>query len=153
MFRIVNYFANLRLKTFHPQRLGVQVIIVFRHQVLLVKNKNNFVYSLPGGGIKKHETPKEAAKREINEELGIENVDPIPWSVYYNLVQFDDHIYLYILNLNSKPIIKINHLNNELNDARWFTVSELKKQIHISPAARRRIEDYFQHRQPIIDRW
>ena len=153
MLQIVNYIANLRLKIFHPQRLGVQIIIVFHHQVLLVKNKNNYVYSLPGGGIKKYETPKEAAIREINEELGLENINPIPWGVYYNLVQFDDHIYLYILNLNSKPTIKINHLNNELIDARWFTVSELKKYVHISPAAHKRIIDYFNHRQPIIDRW
>src|SRR5574344_578813 len=48
------------------------IIIVDNNLVTLFRRKNNIeYYSLPGGGIKKNETPFEALHRELKEELNI----------------------------------------------------------------------------------
>jgi len=48
-------------------------IIIEQHKVCLIKRVKNseLYYVFPGGGIEKNEAPREAAKREAFEELGI----------------------------------------------------------------------------------
>ncbi len=52
------------------------IIYTPEHQILLLKQYrypiDNFDWGLPGGGINGAESPKEAAKREVREEVGIE---------------------------------------------------------------------------------
>jgi len=43
------------------------------NNVLVVKEKQNF-WSLPGGGLDHGESPQDGIKREIKEEIGLENV-------------------------------------------------------------------------------
>jgi 8-oxo-dGTP diphosphatase len=50
------------------------VVIIENGKVALIKRirADSVYYVFPGGGIEKGETPKEAAKREAYEELGVE---------------------------------------------------------------------------------
>jgi 8-oxo-dGTP diphosphatase len=40
--------------------------------VLLVRARNRRRWQLPGGGLKRDETPREAARREVDEETGLD---------------------------------------------------------------------------------
>ena len=67
------------------------VVILENEKVLLIqRNKDNSIYYVfPGGGIESGETPKEAAKREALEELGIEvNVKDRLTEVDWNGTQY-----------------------------------------------------------------
>lgn len=50
------------------------VVLIQNHEVALIKRNWNgkIYYVFPGGGIEKGETPKQAAKREAYEELGVQ---------------------------------------------------------------------------------
>src|SRR5689334_163899 len=47
-------------------------VICRRKQILLVKPRGRHRWSLPGGGMKPHETPWIAVLREVKEETGLE---------------------------------------------------------------------------------
>lgn len=61
---------EIKAQNKHLRWRGVAVVI--RHgKVLLVKDKGEYQYSLPGGGIHKYERPEQAATRELYEETGL----------------------------------------------------------------------------------
>jgi 8-oxo-dGTP pyrophosphatase MutT (NUDIX family) len=50
---------------------GVRVILVHHGRIVLVRHWfSPGIWTLPGGGIKKGETPREAGIREVQEEVG-----------------------------------------------------------------------------------
>jgi len=55
-----------------PITLGVRVLMVKDGQVLLVKTTYMDGWFFVGGGVKRHETIEQAARREAREELGAE---------------------------------------------------------------------------------
>lgn len=46
-------------------------VIIRQSCVLLVRARNSRRWQLPGGGLKRDETPREAARREVDEETGL----------------------------------------------------------------------------------
>ncbi len=60
------------MKTF-----GVRVILKKQNEIFLVKHPYDHFWVLPGGGIQKNETAKEAAIREVAEETPYSISDPI----------------------------------------------------------------------------
>ena len=46
-------------------------VIVRRSLVLLVRTRRKRRWQLPGGGMKRRETPRQAARREVDEETGL----------------------------------------------------------------------------------
>jgi 8-oxo-dGTP pyrophosphatase MutT (NUDIX family) len=56
---------------FRPRTRGVVVAVRFQDQVLIIKNSYYTKYTLPGGYIKRGEAPREAAVRELAEEVGL----------------------------------------------------------------------------------
>jgi 8-oxo-dGTP pyrophosphatase MutT (NUDIX family) len=61
----------LRLKRLRNRATAV---VIRNGRVLLVKDRGQSHFSLPGGGIKRNETAVTAASRELYEELGLEAV-------------------------------------------------------------------------------
>lgn len=55
-----------------PRTRGALVAIWFEGKLLLVKSSYRKQLSLPGGYLRKNERPREAAARELHEELGID---------------------------------------------------------------------------------
>lgn len=51
----------------------VRVVVLCKGKVLLVRNwYNSGQWQFPGGGIRDNETPEQAARRELGEEVGID---------------------------------------------------------------------------------
>lgn len=72
-FLITETYSLLKpvLCFFRPNRRGVKVVIFFRNKCLLVKNTYRDGWTFPGGGVKKNESSRQAAIREVCEEVGI----------------------------------------------------------------------------------
>ena len=58
-------------RTTMPTHLGANAIITWEGKLLLEKRRDSDSWGLPGGGVKKTETGRDAIAREIYEELGL----------------------------------------------------------------------------------
>jgi 8-oxo-dGTP pyrophosphatase MutT (NUDIX family) len=66
-------YVGMRIYWFvvRPQLIGVKCVVTHGDDVLLVRHTYGCRdWDLPGGGVKRHEPPVDAARREMQEELG-----------------------------------------------------------------------------------
>jgi 8-oxo-dGTP pyrophosphatase MutT (NUDIX family) len=57
---------------FRPRTRGVVVAVYFEDRVLIIKNSYYRKYTIPGGYVKRGESPRMAAVRELREEVGLQ---------------------------------------------------------------------------------
>ena len=119
---------------------GARVILVQERRVILVSHwYAPWVWTLPGGGVNRNETPEEAAKREIQEETGLE------------IKSLGGEIGLYSGPLGKGDTVAVYYTGDfegslalrptfEIMARSWFDMDNLPQEI--SPANRRRIEAY-----------
>jgi 8-oxo-dGTP pyrophosphatase MutT (NUDIX family) len=119
---------------------GVRVILIRHGRVVLVRHWfSPGIWTLPGGGIKKGETPREAGVREIQEEIG------------YTINSFDGQIGIYRGRMGRKDSVIVLFTedfeggmkfapNFEVIEKSLFELDHLPSTL--SPANRRRIEAY-----------
>lgn len=100
-------------------------ILYSENEILLVLQKNNKKWTLPGGGIEKSENPKNCVRREIKEELGVdlESIKKIgKWSTDYR--GFDEIIYYFKSEVNKNNIF-IN--DDEINKFKWVSLDNISE--------------------------
>ena len=79
-------------------------------------------WEFPGGKIEENETPEEALKREILEELNVHiNVDKYIYIVEYDYPKFHLSMRCYICSLLDENIELIEH-----SAAKWLAINELE---------------------------
>jgi 8-oxo-dGTP pyrophosphatase MutT (NUDIX family) len=103
----------------HPGTSGVKCVLTDRDRILLVRHSYGFRgWDLPGGSLHSGELPVVAARREMNEELGItiETFSDMGEMVIHESHR-DDHVYYFRAELNA-PALTIDR--GELLTARWF---------------------------------
>jgi len=121
-------FAYLGLRLWwlvrKPQVTGVKCVLTHGDRLLLVRHTyGDREWDLPGGSVKRNETPAAAARREMLEELGI-SVDD--WVLVGRLAgrvhhRADDlHCFLAELSTSAITIDRV-----ELEAASWFQPGEL----------------------------
>jgi 8-oxo-dGTP pyrophosphatase MutT (NUDIX family) len=130
------------LRVFGNQKhiAGVRVILIRTGRVLLVRHWfSPGIWTLPGGGIKKGETPSAAGVREIKEEVG------------YDVKSFGGQVGIYQGRMGRKDSVIVLFTedftgnmqllpNKEVVERRLFDLDNLPKTL--SPANRRRIDAY-----------
>ena len=120
-------------KTTMPAHLGSNAIITWDGRLLLERRIDSDTWGLPGGGVKKQETGREAIVREVYEELGLR----IPKDRFKKLAVYGEPgriaayrdgsiwrmvIVVYGLELTEMPELRISSESKEL---RFFTKEEI----------------------------
>jgi 8-oxo-dGTP pyrophosphatase MutT (NUDIX family) len=93
--------------------------------LLLEKASEEGEWGIPGGKIEKNETPKQAARRELHEETGIEADKIIPLGCLYMRKPHLDYVFhLFKVCLDRMPVVKISE---EHYSFRWVSYDQLHK--------------------------
>lgn len=140
-------------KTTMPARLGANAIITCNGKLLLEKRRDNNIWGLVGGGVKKYETEAQAMSREVYEELGIRISkerfqklavygEPGRIAAYRDGSIWRMVIVVFGLELEEEPHMTISSESKEL---RFFTKEELKN-IEIVITHSDIVEDLFLNR-------
>lgn len=115
-------------------------VLIFRH-----KNGQDY-YSIPGGSVKKSETPSDAALREIQEELGLKLNKITSFSVEkgdqkdnYNFVATTDDVDIKVTG----P--EINRLDNPDNlfKPMWLTKATMDTHLPLHPKSSQKMFNHF----------
>lgn len=150
---IVTFYRNdpNAPKTTMPTHLGANAIITWDGKLLLEKRSDcDNSWGLPGGGVKKTETGRDAIAREVCEELGLR----IPKDRFQKLAVYGEPgriaayrdgsvwqmvIVVYGLELTQEPKLRIS---KESKDLRFFTKEEIAS-IHIPVTHSDIVEEQF----------
>jgi ADP-ribose pyrophosphatase YjhB (NUDIX family) len=127
-------------RVLRPRTRGVKVMLFDEAgALLLVRNSygRTDLFVLPGGGVRPFETPAAAARREVREELGCA-VDELAFLATHCSSHEGkrDTVFLY----RARPVGPVRADGIEVAEARFFTLDALPASV--SPATRRRIEEY-----------
>ena len=117
-YRMVRAYWRVR----HPTTKGALVAIWSRGEVLLVKNSYVPYYSAPGGYVRPQESGREAALRELVEEVGVsaraEDLT-LALDVTHEWEGKHDHVQIFHLMVEQRPLVQIDH--REVVEASWFS--------------------------------
>ena len=105
----------------HPTTHGALVMLWNAGQVLLVRNSYVPFYGLPGGYLRNGETARDAAVRELLEEVGLELAPERLQPVLEETHDWEgkrDHVQIFSVDLVERPRIAIDH--REVVDASWW---------------------------------
>jgi 8-oxo-dGTP pyrophosphatase MutT (NUDIX family) len=123
-------YAGLRTYWFllRPQVVGVKCVVTHGEDVLLVRHTyGRRGWDFPGGTVKRHELPLEAARREMHEELGrhIEEWDALG----VLRVRGDHHRDNLHLFQGRLPDRRLDIDLTELSEAVWFPLDALPRDV------------------------
>lgn len=123
-----------------PETHGALVAIWHDGKILLVRNSYLAYYGLPGGYVRPGETGKQAAVRELLEEVGIgiteEKLEPA-YEVHHEWEGKHDHVEIFRLDLPYEPKVHID--NREVISAQMYTPEEALK-LTLFPPVQQHIE-------------
>lgn len=121
------YFCAYRVlrvywRAAHPKTHGALVALWHQGRLLLVQNSYVSFVSLPGGAVGRNETARDAAVRELREEVGIdarpEDLRPVLDQVH-DWEGKRDHVEIFELELQQRPRIRVD--NREVVSASFHT--------------------------------
>ncbi|MBU0579691.1 MAG: NUDIX domain-containing protein [Candidatus Margulisbacteria bacterium] len=146
--QLTYFLARTYWRIFKPIEIGVRAILIKDNKVVLVKPKYKKVWNIPGGGLKRGETPEKAVRREVWEETQVKmnNLDLI--GIYTNFTEGKtDNIIVFFCDdfmmkgdefsweIEEKRFFKLNNLPNNFNKGAKRRLEEIltekKKQFHI----------------------
>lgn len=119
--RVLDAYRLLRRPHIH----GALVAIWHQERLLLVRCSYRRTWSLPGGGIERGETPRQAAVRELAEEVGLHvDIEALiaPWQITESSARGQNTVTILSLQATTEPTIRIDGL--EIVDWRWLRREE-----------------------------
>jgi 8-oxo-dGTP pyrophosphatase MutT (NUDIX family) len=123
-----------------PKTHGALVALWNEGDVLLVRNSYVSYYSLPGGYVRRHEQGREAAVRELREEVGIHARPEQLTPAFDDTRSWEgkrDHCEIFELELSQRPSVNIDR--REVIDAAWFS-PERALELNLFPPLRHVIQ-------------
>jgi 8-oxo-dGTP diphosphatase len=143
-FRAARLWWRLR----RPDHNGAVVAVWWDGRVLAVQQSYRSNLSWPGGGIRRGEEPREAARRELREELGLD-VRPDDLVLAREMfVDWDfrrEHVRVFELRLRAEPVLRID--NREIVAARFVEPRALLAEAVLPPFIRAYLGGARMHRQ------
>jgi len=133
-YRLLRTYWRVR----RPTTNGALVAIWSRGEVLLVRNSYVPYYSAPGGYVRPAESGRDAALRELAEEVGVTvRADQLELAldVTHEWEGKLDHVQIFNLNVDERPAVHIDH--REVIEARWFRPTQVLQLEHVFPPLRR----------------
>ncbi len=139
LYALAYQARNLVWEIRQPTLIGVRSLVVRGDEVLLIRHRSGATpWSLPGGGVERHERMAEAARREVYEETGV------PVRVEYVLGMYDafrGFATNYIAVFVCTPLAEPNPpASLEIAEARFVPLADLPD--GIDPGSRRRVDEY-----------
>ncbi len=146
--KIYHALKNIVFSLLAKRTVGVRILLIREGNILLVKHTYQPDWYTIGGGVESGETPRQAIERELREEVGVVlNGSPELFSVYYSRNEKrDDYIIFYIGHAGAQELVT----SPEIAEQQWFPINQLPPDL--SPATRRRIQEYFKEIE-ISERW
>lgn len=136
LINIAIFLRKIYWFLFRPKTRGAKGLLIKNDKVLLVKTSYSKWLTLPGGGIKKGETAKEAVIRELKEETGMEVLKCHLVGEYDNSTEYkNDHISLFYVD-EFKEGNRTKSI--EIDSVSFYPLNDLPK--NVSPATKGRIK-------------
>lgn len=144
------YWEFFKIETF-----GVRVLVIKDDKILLVRHRYGDYWTMPGGKIEKNSNPAETALKELYEETGLiaEKID-YQLGFYKNTTGGkNDNVYcLVITDWRPDPDFKRKLFDwLEVAEMKWFSLDNLP--FNLSPATKRRLEEFLQKQENLTGRW
>lgn len=139
LIRIASFIRKIYWFIFRPKTFGVKAILFDKNEkVLLIKNSYDKRFMFPGGGIKRNETPEQAAKRELWEETGIVAQEIKQIGEYTSSAEYKkDTIYFYYVPEYSQAK---QTKSPEIDKIGFYSLSELPQPL--SESTKRRLTNF-----------
>lgn len=141
VYRTIRLPLKWYWKIFKIDTHGLRILIVHNNSLVLVRHWYNGLWVMPGGGIKKTESPEEAAVREVFEETGISIQNPdYKLGAYSNTKGGKrDTVHCFVIKLSERPVFK-ERFRFEISDIKLCPFDELPE--GTSYATKLRIQEY-----------
>ena len=118
----------LKIQRFPKDSGSATVLLNEAGEILIVKSPYKDYWTLPGGGIDEHETPRNAAIRETKEEIGIDIVDPIFLCIDHQYAPDKGDNYQFLFHggmLTKAQISAIKLQPEEITEYKFIPVTEI----------------------------
>jgi 8-oxo-dGTP diphosphatase len=117
-----------------PRHVGALVAVYVDQKLLLLQSSYRTTWNLPGGGVRRGETPETAARRELAEEIGLiaTTLSPAGY-VHGNWGSRRTEVHFFELRLDRLPELRLD--NREIIAARWVLPDELPAMAVTRPVA------------------
>jgi len=124
IYRLIHPVRKFYWFVAKPTTRGVKVLLEYNHQYLMIQNTYGKPYwTFPGGGVRRSETPAEAAIREVKEEVGITIASPQLLGTYDSRFEHKrDTVYCFYT-----PLLHPNFVidQDEISTAQWWPTTQL----------------------------
>lgn len=113
---------------------GALVAVHVGDALLLVGSSYRREWNFPGGSVRPGETPAEAARRELEEEIGLHVSTLVPAGEASGIWDWRrDHVHFFELRFDHLPELELDH--REIVAARLFDKNELRNVALTEPVA------------------
>ncbi|RQT20916.1 NUDIX hydrolase [Burkholderia contaminans] len=113
-------------------------IVCYRGEQVLLVARAASRWALPGGTIKRGETPVDAAHRELCEETGMTG-QPLVYSMQFTGLAKIHHVFFAEVGPDQTP-----QANNEIEKCKWFPIDSVDG-LRASVPTKRIVELVYQH--------